>query len=73
MPDPSYPERLRDERIAIDNVMLDPNNPRLATVSTEETPEERIAEPGIQGANLNRRRGVSLSPAPTFEARWAGG
>jgi hypothetical protein len=54
MPVPEFPDRLRDETVQIGSIMLDPNNPRLATVSAEETPEERIAEEGAQAATLRR-------------------
>lgn len=54
MPVPEFPERLREEPLHIEKINLDPNNPRLATVSTEETPEERIVEEGTQSATLRR-------------------
>jgi hypothetical protein len=54
MPVPQFPDRLEEQEVPIDAIMLDPNNPRLATVSTEETPEERIAEDGAQAATLRR-------------------
>jgi hypothetical protein len=54
MPVPEFPERLLEEPLDIEKIALDPNNPRLATVSTEETPEDRIAEAGTQMATLRR-------------------
>lgn len=54
MPVPEFPERLQDRAISLKEIMLDPNNPRLATVSTEDTPESRIAEDGLQSATLRR-------------------
>lgn len=54
MPVPEFPERLQEQPLPISDIYLDPNNPRLATVSTEETPENRIAEAGVQTATLRR-------------------
>lgn len=54
MPVPQFPERLEEEEVEIENICLDPNNPRLASVTSEVTPEERIAESGVQAATLRR-------------------
>jgi hypothetical protein len=54
MPVPQFPERLAERPVPVEEIMLDPNNPRLATVATEETPEERIGEEGPQIATLRR-------------------
>ncbi|HST37961.1 MAG TPA: hypothetical protein VLK58_00565, partial [Conexibacter sp.] len=54
MPVPDFLDRFEERSIPIDNILLDANNPRLAGVTSEETPEERIAEPGVQ-ENILRR------------------
>lgn len=54
MPVPEFPQRLHEQSLPIDQIFLDPNNPRLATVSSEETPENRIAEETVQLATLRR-------------------
>jgi hypothetical protein len=54
MPVPDFPERLKEHEIPIESINLDPNNPRLADLTTEVTPEERIAEDGVQAATLRR-------------------
>jgi hypothetical protein len=54
MPAPSFPDRLRDERVALENILLDPNNPRMASVSFESIPEGRIGEDGVQAGTLRK-------------------
>lgn len=54
MPVPDFPTRLSERKIAIEDILLDPNNPRLADISSELTPEERVPESGIQAATLRR-------------------
>lgn len=54
MPVPEFPSRLSEQAVAIEDILLDPNNPRLAEMSSEKTPEERISEPGVQAATLGK-------------------
>lgn len=54
MPVPQFPERLKEKAIPIEDILLDANNPRLAEITSEVTPEKRIAEKGVQDATLRR-------------------
>jgi hypothetical protein len=54
MPVPSFPERLAERPVPIGQIMLDPNNPRLADVQTEPVPEDRTTEEGIQARTLRQ-------------------
>jgi hypothetical protein len=54
MPLPKFTERLNEKPVAIDDILLDPNNPRLITTKTATVPEERIAEAGVQANTLQR-------------------
>jgi hypothetical protein len=49
-----FAERLREQPIDIDLILLDPNNPRLLSTSFEGIREERVAEPGVQSATLQK-------------------
>lgn len=53
MPVPDFPGRLDERSVPIEKIMLDPNNPRLATLSAETLPEARIAD----SANGARQHG----------------
>src|ERR671919_611807 len=51
---PRFADRLVENPVPIEQLLLDPNNPRLLTTSFEGVREERIGEPGIQQATLNK-------------------
>ena len=60
---PRFIERMGEQVIPLENIMLDPNNPRLigfGTLGTEayqSVPEERIAEETVQETTLSRLNG----------------
>ena len=49
-------QKMKPQPVRLDQVYLDPNNPRLEALKPEPTPDERLAEPGIQLACLERLR-----------------
>jgi len=54
MPAPRFLEQLGEQSIPIDRILLDPNNPRLATTTFETVREGRIARERIQRATLQK-------------------
>ncbi len=47
--------QMTDEKLSLDSILLDPNNPRLLGLDGYEgVPEERVAEPKVQEATLAR-------------------
>src|SRR5687767_5247454 len=54
MPAPRFLEQLEEQSISIDRILLDPNNPRLATTSFETVREGRIARERIQRATRQK-------------------
>ncbi len=54
MPIPNFPDRLDERPVPIVQIMLDPNNPRLADLQTEPVPEARIVEDGVQARTLRQ-------------------
>ena len=49
-------QKMKPQTVRLDQVYLDPDNPRLEALKPEPTPDERLAEPGIQLACLERLR-----------------
>lgn len=55
MPQPGFVEKLTEQALPIDRILLDPNNPRLMGLEGYEGVEEsRIAEPGVQSSTIER-------------------
>lgn len=58
MPQPRFVERMTEQSIPLEQIMLDPNNPRLiglssaGIVSYDSVPEDRMAESAVQAATL---------------------
>ena len=53
-------QKMEPETVRLEQVYLDPNNPRLEVLKLEPVPDERLAEPGIQQACLEQLRNFGI-------------
>jgi len=53
-------QKMKPQTVRLEQVYLDPNNPRLEVLKLEPVPEERLAEPGIQQECLGQLRNFGL-------------
>ena len=51
---PRFVEQLQSRQIPIDDIHLDPNNPRLTSAGVAPVPDDRVGEPQVQARTLDR-------------------
>ena len=53
-------QKMEPERVRLDQVYLDPNNPRLEVLKREPTPDERVTELGVQQGCLEHLKELGV-------------
>lgn len=53
-------QKMKPQTVRLEQVYLDPNNPRLESLKPEPIPEERLAEPGIQRTCLDQLKNFGV-------------
>lgn len=53
-------QKMTPQKVKLDQVYLDPNNPRLEVFKREPVPEDRVTESGIQAATLEHLRSIGI-------------
>jgi len=54
-------QKMKPEKVRLDQVYLDPNNPRLEVLKREPIPDERVTEPGVQQGCLEHLKELKKS------------
>jgi len=53
-------QKTKREKVRLEQVYLDPNNPRLEVLKTEPIPDDRLIEPGIQQECLEQLKSLGI-------------